>query len=148
MPDPVAPASRPLAPPHAASATPPRVLVVDDEPTIRIALRRFFTRLGWAFDEASDGLTALTMILEAAGHTSGGYALVLSDLRMPGLSGIDLYDRLRDERPDILPRLIFSTGDVVSEDAAAFVEGTSCTVLQKPFELSALRRLIEQLVIV
>jgi CheY-like chemotaxis protein len=64
---------------------------------------------------------------------------------MPGLSGIDLYDRLRVERPTILSRLIFSTGDVVSEDAAAFVEGTCCTVLQKPFELSALKGLIEQL---
>jgi CheY-like chemotaxis protein len=128
------------------SPIPRRVLVVDDEPTIRIALRRFFGRMGWTFDEASDGETALRMILGSFNATAQAdvYSLVLSDLRMPGLSGIDLYERLRVERPEILPRIIFSTGDVVSEEAAAFVDSTSCVVLQKPFELSTLRRLIDQ----
>src|SRR6186713_1976667 len=46
------------------SITPPRVLVVDDESTIRIALRRFFTRMGWEVEEAGDGDRALEMIIE------------------------------------------------------------------------------------
>jgi CheY-like chemotaxis protein len=128
-----------------ASPATRRVLVVDDEPTIRIAMRRFFTRLGWEFEEAPDGESALGILRERA--TTPGecpFTLVLSDLRMPGLSGIDLYERLRLERPEVLARLIFSTGDVVSEDAAAFVEATRCTILQKPFELAVLRELVER----
>ena len=72
-----------------ASLTPPRVLVVDDESTIRIALRRFFTRMGWEVEEAGDGGRALEMILEdRSQHKTPPYSLVVSDLRMPGLSGI------------------------------------------------------------
>lgn len=124
-----------------------RVLVVDDEPTIRIALRRFFARMGWQVDEAADGRAALELLLaDSADPAELPFSIVLSDLRMPGLSGIDLYERLRLERPAVLSRIIFSTGDVVSEDAAAFVEATRCTVLQKPFELAALRDLVERIV--
>lgn len=124
-----------------------RVLVVDDEPTIRIALRRFFARMGWQVDEAADGRAALELLLaDSADPAELPFSIVLSDLRMPGLSGIDLYERLRLERPAVLSRIIFSTGDVVSEDAAAFVEATRCTVLQKPFELAALRDLVERVV--
>lgn len=130
--------------PEPSSTSPHRVLVVDDEQTIRIALRRFFTRLGWSVEEASDGEAALALIA-AERRGESRFTMVLSDLRMPGLSGIDLYERLRLERPEMLHRLIFSTGDLVSEDAAAFVEATRCTVLQKPFELSALRELAERM---
>jgi CheY-like chemotaxis protein len=120
-----------------------RVLVIDDEQTIRIALRRFFSRMGWAVEEAPDGEAGLAILMhEPEGQSR--FTLVLSDLRMPGLSGIDLYDRLRVVRPETIDRLVFSTGDLVSEDAAAFVEASRCIVLQKPFELSALREVAER----
>lgn len=123
-----------------------RVLVIDDEATIRIALRRFFTRLGWSVDEASNGENALAMLLDDAKQSANpGYSIVISDLRMPGLNGIELHDRLMIECPDVLPRIIFSTGDTVSEEAAAFVRDTSCVVLPKPFELSTLRATVEKL---
>ena len=124
---------------------PPRVLVVDDESTIRIALRRFFTRMGWRVEEAANGESALAMlILDARQDEIPRYALVVSDLRMPGINGIELYDRLKATQPWILRRLIFSTGDIVSEEAAAFVRSTDCVVLQKPFELATLRATIER----
>jgi DNA-binding NtrC family response regulator len=69
---------------------------------------------------------------------------VISDLRMPGCSGMELYERVKQQRPAVLGRMIFSTGDVVSSEAAAFVAHTSCPVLQKPFELAVLRELIAQ----
>jgi DNA-binding response OmpR family regulator len=133
-------ATRPAIVRDDAQATPPpRVLIVDDEPTIRIALARFFTRLGWAVDEAGSGETALAMLFESgtdADHPD--YRLVISDVRMPGLSGIDLHNRLEERRPDILPRLILSSGDLVSDEMAEFLATAKCVVLAKPFELSAL----------
>ena len=108
------------------SATPPRVLVVDDESTIRFALRRFFTRLGWEVEEAGDGDRALEMIIEdRSQRVLPPYSLVVSDLRMPGLSGIELHDRIEREYPEVLSRLVFSTGDLVSEEAADFARDTA-----------------------
>lgn len=132
----------------AASPTPHRVLIIDDEITIRIALRRFFSRMGWDVEEAANGESALDML----DHEGDGdaarrrFSLVVSDLRMPGLNGMEMYDRLKSRRPEVLDRLIFSTGDLVSEEAAEFVRTTDCVVLQKPFELAALRELVERLV--
>lgn len=125
--------------------TSPRVLIIDDESTIRIAMRRFFVRMAWEVEEASNGDVALRMLLDDATQDARPrYALVVSDLRMPGINGIELYDRLKDAYPQILRRLVFSTGDLVSEEAADFVSSTDCVVLQKPFELTTLRATISQ----
>ena len=122
-----------------------RVLIVDDESTIRIALRRFFTRLGWTVEEAANGEIALSMLtIDAEQLELPQFALVVSDLRMPGLSGIEMYNRLLLEQPTVLRRIIFSTGDLVSEDAARFVRTTECIVLQKPFELATLREIVDR----
>ncbi|MBK8061068.1 MAG: response regulator [Gemmatimonadetes bacterium] len=124
-----------------------RVLIVDDEITIRIALRRFFTRLGWSVEEASNGESALHLLsYDASQDKAPRFSVVVSDLRMPGLNGMEMYDQLKVRHPDVLRRLIFSTGDLVSEEAATFVRNTDCVVLQKPFELAALREVVERVV--
>ena len=131
---------------HVPTNTPPRVLVVDDESTIRIALRRFFTRLGWEVEEAGDGGRALEMILhDRSQRATPPYALVVSDLRMPGLSGIELHHRIERDCPEVLPRLVFSTGDLVSDEAADFARETSCEIIEKPFEFSKLRAMIDRI---
>jgi CheY-like chemotaxis protein len=120
-----------------------RVLVVDDEPSIRLALRRFFTREGWAVDEADDGRMAIDTLMPTTG-TPPVFDLIICDLRMPGFSGVELHEALRASRPDLLSRLVVATGDVVSPDAADFVRRTSVPVLQKPFELAQLRALMQR----
>jgi two-component system, cell cycle sensor histidine kinase and response regulator CckA len=123
-----------------------RVLVVDDELTIRVALRRCFARMGWAVDEASNGESAWALIaLDEEQPPSARYRMVVCDLRMPGLNGIDLYERVRAKYPEVLPRLVISTGDIVSQEAADFVGRAGCEVLQKPFELSAIRHIAQRL---
>lgn len=124
-----------------ANATSPRVLIIDDEAAIRTALARFFTRRGWSVDEAAEGKTGIDKLL-APENT---YDAIISDLRMPGFSGIELHDRLEIERPDLLDRLIFSTGDGVSGEAASFVARTRCPVLLKPFELAMLAETIARM---
>jgi CheY-like chemotaxis protein len=119
----------------------PRVLIIDDESSIRAALRRFFTRRGWTVEEAADGAAGLARIEEAGSE----FTVVMSDLKMPGLSGVELHDHLAATTPHILERVIFSTGDVASKDAAEFVRRTHCTVLQKPFELRALETLVNRM---
>jgi two-component system NtrC family sensor kinase len=119
----------------------PSVLVIDDESTIRAALRRFFKRRDWVFDEAEDGVRGLEKLLAAGAD----YTAIISDLRMPGMSGMALHDELAAQRPELLERLVFSTGDVASKDAAEFVQRTRCVILEKPFELSKLAETLERI---
>jgi CheY-like chemotaxis protein len=122
----------------AAPPVPRLALIIDDEPTIRAALRRYFVRRGWEVEEAADGAAGLAQ-LDVFGERVG---VVISDLRMPGFSGIELHDELALTRPTLLRRFIFSTGDVASVEAASFVRRTLCPVLQKPFELRMLDEMI------
>jgi PAS domain S-box-containing protein len=131
------------APPRAltASGAKPRVLIIDDESSIRAALCRFFARRGWEVHEAADGTEGLKAIL--SGHVD--FTAVISDLKMPGCSGVELHDRIAEVAPELLERVVFSTGDVASAEAAEFVRRTRCTVLQKPFELRALDMILKRM---
>ena len=124
----------------APADVPRRILVVDDEPVIRAALTRFFTRRGWQVDEAADGEAARECLL--GGSDPVPYDAVISDMRMPRLSGARLHDELQRARPELLERCIFSTGDVGSPDASAFIERTHCRVIAKPFELAELADIV------
>ncbi|MEP6689626.1 MAG: response regulator [Gemmatimonadaceae bacterium] len=119
----------------------PRALIVDDEPTIREALKRFFRRLGWDTSEAVNGESALAILLD---DPPPAYDVVICDLRMPRMSGAELHDTLANDRPELLDRFIFVAGDVTSPEIAAFVQRTKRPVILKPFELAALADLIEK----
>jgi two-component system cell cycle sensor histidine kinase/response regulator CckA len=119
---------------------PPNVLVVDDEEAIRTALKRFFSRRGWSVLEAADGESARALLDPASGHA---FELVICDLSMPRVSGRDLYRWLSRHRPEALRRLVFSSGDVISGDSSTFLVETGRPVLPKPFELSELSRIVE-----
>ena len=135
--------SRSMTPPHGETklVRGPRVLIIDDEPSIRAALKRFFSRRGWQVEEAADGANGLSALLAA----KDAFSVVISDLKMPGCSGVELHDHVAGVAPELLERVIFSTGDVASKDAAEFVRRTRCTVLQKPFELRALESLVNRM---
>jgi PAS domain S-box-containing protein len=120
-----------------------RVLLVEDEMALRSALRRYFERTGWRVDEAETGWDALNRMLHAG--TDVVYDLVISDLKMPGMSGIELHDHLAGTRPELLQRFIFVTGDVASSEAARFIAHTRQPVLEKPFELTALASVVAEM---
>jgi DNA-binding NtrC family response regulator len=124
----------------AAACSVRRALVVDDEPTIRTALARYLRRRGWEADEAEDGRTALRKLGRSA---PGGYQVVVSDLRMPHCSGVELHDWLAEYRPDLFGCLILTTGDLAAPSLAEFVHRTPRPLIEKPFELAVLAQLIE-----
>ncbi|MGH7618080.1 MAG: hybrid sensor histidine kinase/response regulator [Gemmatimonadaceae bacterium] len=118
-----------------------RVLIVDDEATIRQALTRFYQRRGWVVTQAEDGARAFERLI-------GGcepYDLVISDMKMPGVSGIELHAALQEVRPDLIDRLLFCTGEVDSAAVSAFVADTNCRVLVKPFDLRTLASLSDDI---
>jgi DNA-binding NtrC family response regulator len=117
-----------------------RALVVDDEPTIRSALLRYLRRNGWEAEEAADGRVALRLLGKS---TLEGYQVVVSDLRMPHCSGVELHDWMAQHRPDLFARLIITTGDLASPTWSEFVARTSRPLIEKPFDLAVLGQLIE-----
>lgn len=125
---------------HFAASVRRRALVVDDEPTIRSALLRYLRRRGWDAEEAEDGRIALGML----GKTKvDGYQVVVSDLRMPHCSGVELHDWLAEHRPDLFARLILTSGDLASPTWTEFVSRTPRPLIEKPFELAVLGQLID-----
>lgn len=121
----------------ALAATKARILVIDDEESIREVLCRALRRENYQVDVAADGKTGLTHLQEAA------YDLIICDIRMPELTGVDVFKHLQAQHPHLLPRLIFTTGDIINETTRQFLQETRATCLVKPFDLSDLRHLIE-----
>jgi PAS domain S-box-containing protein len=131
-------AARPSEP--AERTAPPaslRVLVVDDEAASRRVIARLLTRRGHHGDEASDGEAALRMLQGTE------YDVIISDLRMPGLGGEVLLQRLRERGGGREPRLVFVTGDVSDSRSVRTLEAAGLPVLLKPVGVEALARAIE-----
>lgn len=116
----------------------PRVLLVDDEPAIRLALRKWFERNGWLVDEADDGHSAISC-LDA---THDGYGLVICDVHLPDTSGLDIASHVEAQWPYLLPRFVFSTGDNMEFSPQHRTLRDRTHVLLKPFDFSELRELV------
>jgi len=122
--------------PEAPNPTAGRILLVDDEPHILHYMRATLTAWGHQVDVATDGEAAVARALE------GGYDLIITDVRMPHMSGRDLYERLHRDAPAVAERVVFSTGDTVRDDTLAFLEHAGRPVLHKPFKLAELRQVL------
>jgi signal transduction histidine kinase/CheY-like chemotaxis protein len=118
------------------------VMVIDDEESIRMALRLFLERSGWRVEEAESGRAALAMLLTAPPNR---YRAVITDLTMADVTGIELHDTLAATRPDLCARLIISTGETISDTVVSFRARSGKPFLEKPFEFDALTALLEQM---
>jgi PAS domain S-box-containing protein len=130
--------SQPRAMPERKST----ILIIDDEGAIRQGLRRYFTRKGWAVEESADGADALSKLLRP--EASRIYDVVLCDLKMAGVSGMDVYERMHQAAPHIAQRFILCTGDTSAPDVSGFLAQVTVPILEKPFELTAVEALAEQ----
>jgi two-component system NtrC family sensor kinase len=105
-----------------------RVLVVDDEDEIRSVISEWLATKGFHVAAAGCGLEAREIIA----HKS--VDLLVLDIRMPGLSGKDLWQEIRQSHPDLARRTVFCTGDVLDGSTRAFLDEAGCPVVSKPFE--------------
>ena len=113
-----------------------RILVVDDEANIRRLLDRFLSRVGFEVDTAET-------VPEAVGRISESeYDLVITDLRLPGPSGLDLLLEARSRAPDT--RLIMMSAHADVPAAAAAIDRGIDHLVIKPFELVELRERVEE----
>ena len=111
-----------------------RVLVVEDEPALAVAVSEALEDAGFTVDRAGDGEQGLTRLTEA------NYDLIVCDLKMPRIDGMQFYRAMAAATPALARRVIFVTGDVAGTDAERFLEETACRWLSKPFRLGDLLR--------
>ena len=113
-----------------------RILVIDDEPGMREGCRRTLAAAGYQVDVAADGDEGWRRIQE------GGWDLALVDIRMPGLSGIDLLERIRGHDPDVVCVVI--TGYATLEAAIEATKRGAYNLLPKPFTTDDLLLVVRQ----
>ena len=108
-----------------------RVLVVDDEASVRVSLQRYLAGKGHEVETTASGEDALSRLKVSK------YDAVIVDMRMPDLSGEQLFERLRSNDPTHAERVIFTTGDLVNEQMRRFLDGTGRPCVPKPFEFAS-----------
>lgn len=127
------PADRPAAHPVVASRPALPVLVVDDEDLVAGFLGDALAwRYGCEVRRAVDGQDAIEKL------SATDFALVVSDVRMPRLNGAELLDWIRLNRPEVLDRLIFVTGDGRGSALNARIEESGIPILRKPLTVEML----------
>lgn len=121
------------------SLTGRRILIIDDEPGILDILASTFRQLGHTVDGVLRGSDGIAQI------TKNAYDLALLDIRLPDSDGKQLYQDILRRRPELRRRVIFITGDTVSQDTLDFVRQTGNPCLNKPFDIETIRRLVTDL---
>ena len=118
------------------------ILVVDDEPDVETLFRQQFRR-----DLRSGRFTmefapsAPAALVRAAKVADPSLILILSDINMPGMSGLEMLPKVRAERPDVPVIMITAYGDADTRRKA--LEGGAEALLTKPIDFAALRSEID-----
>jgi len=112
------------------------ILLVEDKPELRAMLRKALERAGYTVEEAPDGTSAIEKV------RARRYLLVLSDLKLPGNSGIDVLREARRAEPT-LPVILVTAYGSVEEAVTAMKEG-AFDFIQKPVDLDHLKLLLER----
>jgi CheY-like chemotaxis protein len=122
------------------------ILVVDDEPDVEVLFRQQFRRdlrAGRFNMEFAQSAPAALETMSAAGDAS--LILILSDINMPGMSGLELLPKAKAARPDVPIIMITAYGDAETKRKA--LEGGAEALLTKPIDFGTLRSEIETRVV-
>jgi CheY-like chemotaxis protein len=113
---------------------------VDDEVTVRAVVMRLL-RGEHEVVEVGSGSAAESLLA-----SDDRFDVILTDLQMPGGSGMDLYDGLVATRPDLASRVVFMSGGAFTQRASTFLEGLPNVRIEKPIDSDALRRVVRGVV--
>ncbi len=118
-----------------------KILVVDDDPGTLELLSQVLTAEGHEVQTAATATDALERI------ESERYSLILLDIKLPGMSGIELYRSIQKIAESLARRILFITGDVMGVDTKDFLSKTKAPYISKPFDIEQLREDIRRILI-
>jgi len=119
-----------------------KILIVEDDESVRGFTARAIAACGHAVETAEDGDLGLASIRGAG----GSYDLVLSDIRMPAMDGIEMAKRAAGEFPGL--KILLMTGYAEQRERAADLESVVIDVVAKPFTLNEIRARVQQAIAV
>lgn len=115
---------------------PGRVLVVDDDESIRLLIQRLLVKNGFAVETASDGAVALEKL------STDGYDAMVLDLMMPHIDGFTVLRQLIAEKPELVSKIIVATA--YPKDVASRQLNEVCRVIIKPFDTAELVQAVRE----
>jgi DNA-binding NtrC family response regulator len=134
-------AARPADPRPDPSARKPRILALDDEPSIRSFLRKALVVAGMDCVPFPDGAQALRGVRET------DFDVMLIDHRMAGMSGTEFYEAAIGVRPELARRAVFMSGDVLNPDLRGFATQRDIRLLAKPFDIDAVVQVVREVLV-
>ena len=118
-----------------------KILVVDDEPGVRILLEKVLTNIGYSVETIADAVIAMDKL--DAGEI---YDVILIDIRMPGISGTEFYSWIIEKASALKSRIIIITGDIMGPDIKAFLAQNNLPYLAKPFDIELVKKRIDDII--
>lgn len=113
-----------------------RILIVDDEETIRLALRKFLRSRGYEVEIAGSGDQALQILAKES------YSLMLCDVRMPGMTGVQIVPKARERDQDLAIIMLTAVNDAAT--ATEVLSSGATDYLMKPVELADLQQAVDR----
>ena len=104
-----------------------KILLVEDEPVIGRLFKRILNAEGFDVDFVQDGRIAVDAV------NNNHYDLCVSDIRLPGITGIQFYELLKANHPQLSLHMIFITGDTMNANIQLFLQESGMPCLVKPF---------------
>jgi CheY-like chemotaxis protein len=105
---------------------------VDDDPSVGLAIKLALKPLQITFAQSAAGALARV-------EAGGNFDAIVCDINMPGMTGMEFHDAVAKVAPALAQRIVFVTGGATTPNAIAFLERTTNTCIQKPFQREALR---------
>ncbi len=118
-----------------------KIMVIDDEPTICQFLSQALTQEGYKVETIDNASAALERL------KCERYNLILLDIRMEGMDGIELYRHMKEIAPSLQRRVVFITGDTMTPSTRNFLDKTKARCISKPFDIEQLKKEINQILI-
>ncbi len=115
-----------------------RILVIDDERPVVELVDRVLKGQGYQVDAVYNGQSAIDRVAQQF------YDLIIADLKMPDIGGMDVYHHIAHHHPEQARRVVFISGDIMSPHTMAFLERTGVPYLVKPFTIRELTSFVEK----
>jgi two-component system, NtrC family, sensor kinase len=125
--------------PRTTTSRPAKILVVDDEPSVVALLKDMLTLLGHQVTTETSPFDAFARI------ESAEFDVVLSDFRMPGMTGGELFNKALACDEKYHEKFLFLTGDMMDPETHSFFQSTKARCMLKPFQLSALQSALAEI---
>jgi DNA-binding response OmpR family regulator len=116
-----------------------RILVIDDEPYITEIMIHFAQKLGYETDVSHSGETTIRKIRE------NDYWAVFCDLKMPGLNGLEVFEKIREIRSDLSQRFVLLTGAIPDSGTESVLSEMRIPLFRKPFNFQEFTNLLGSL---